>query len=169
MRALRSSPYNENQVRAAAGLTMAAGTVAFCYAYFEHRFLPIKAVSTLFFVDFLIRVTVSLRYSPTGIVGGLLVRHRPPEWVSPAPKRFAWSMGLVMSGAMTYITNANITGALPRTICLICIALMWLEAVLGLCVGCQLYAFGVRRGWIARRESIVCAGGVCALPEARTA
>jgi hypothetical protein len=29
---------NEHQVRAAAGLTMAMGAVAFAYAYFEHRY-----------------------------------------------------------------------------------------------------------------------------------
>ena len=34
---------------------------------------------------------------------------------------------------MTMITNSGIRGYLPRTICLICLALMWLEAVLGLC------------------------------------
>ena len=31
---LHSRVFNENQVRAAAGLTMAAGAVAFAYAYF---------------------------------------------------------------------------------------------------------------------------------------
>jgi hypothetical protein len=33
---------------------------------------------------------------------------------------------------------------LPRTICLICLTLMWMESVLGLCLGCKVYALLVR-------------------------
>jgi hypothetical protein len=45
---------------------------------------------------------------------------------------------------------------------------MWLESVLGLCLGCQLYALLVRRGWKeADSEYEVCADGVCQLPAAR--
>ena len=157
--------YNENEVRAAAGITLAAATIAFCYAYFEHRFLPIKVVSTFFFVEFLMRVFVGFQYTPTGLLSRALMHRRPPQWVSAKPKRFAWSMGLAMGASMTVITNANIHGLLPRTICLICIVLMWFEAALGVCVGCEIHAFMVRRGWATKDEAYeVCAGGVCDLP-----
>jgi hypothetical protein len=163
-RTIRAAVYNEHQVRAAAGLTMAAGTIAFVYAYFDKLFWPIQLVSTLFFVDFLIRVTIGLQYSPTGVVAGWLARRHPPHWVSAKPKRFAWTMGLMLSGAMTYITNSGIRGLLPRTICLICVLLMWLEAVLGLCVGCEIHAWLVRRGWVRKDDEYeICAGGVCDL------
>jgi hypothetical protein len=162
---LRAPVYNEHEVRGAAGLTLAAGTIAFCYAYFEHRFLPIKAVSTYFFFEFFIRVFVGFQYTPTRFVARALLRGREPMWVSAKPKRFAWSMGLVMSAAMTVITNSNITGLLPRTICLICIVLMWFEAVLGICVGCEMHAFLVRRGWASKDAAFeVCVGGVCDVP-----
>ena len=127
------------QVRAAAGLTMALGAVAFVYANFAKVFVPIQVVTTFFFVDFLIRVTVGLKYSPTGVVAGWLTRRQEPQWVSAKPKRFAWTLGLIMSAAMMVITNSDIHGALPRTICLICLALMWLESVLGLCLGCEIH------------------------------
>jgi hypothetical protein len=157
--------YNENEVRAAAGITLAAATIAFCYAYFEHRFLPIKVVSTFFFVEFLMRVFIGFQYTPTGLLSRALMHRRPPQWVSAKPKRFAWSMGLAMGASMTVITNANIHGLLPRTICLICIVLMWFEAALGVCVGCEIHAFMVRRGWATKDEAYeVCAGGVCDLP-----
>jgi hypothetical protein len=159
---LRAPVYNEHEVRAAAGLTLAAASVAFCYALFNHRFLPIKVVSTFFFVDFLIRVTAGLMYSPSGIVSRALMHRRPPQWVSAKPKRFAWTLGVVMAGSMAIITNLNIHGPLPRTICLICIVLMWLEAVLGVCVGCEIYAFLLRRGAVTKDEAYeICAGGVC--------
>jgi hypothetical protein len=156
--------FDEHEVRAAAGLTLVFGAVAFVYAYFAKEYVPIKLVTALFFVEFLLRVTVGLRFSPFGQLARLLTWGQPRHWVSAKPKRFAWSLGLVMSLAMTAITNANIRGTLPLTICLICMTLMWLEAVLGLCLGCEIYAAMVRRGWIARDEAFeICSSGACAV------
>ena len=152
---------DENQARVAAGLTMAIGAVAFVYANFDKLFWPIRAVSTFLFIDFLARVTVGLRRSPTGVVAGWLTR-QPPQWVSAKPKRFAWTLGLLMALAMTIVTNLRKHGALPRTICLTCLSLMWMEAVLGLCLGCELYGLMVRRGWRTRDDAFeVCPGGAC--------
>ena len=152
--------FNENEVRAAAGITMALGAVAFVYANFEKVFEPIQIVTTFFFIDFLIRVTVGLRYSPAGAVAGWLTRRLEPQWASAKPKRFAWTLGLIMSFAMMVITNSDIHGVLPRTICLICLALMWMESVLSLCLGCEIYGFLVRRGWTKKDEAFeICAAG----------
>jgi hypothetical protein len=82
--------------------------------------------------------------------------------VSAKPKRFAWSLGLGMAFAMTVITNSGIRGYLPRTICLICLTLMWLESALGFCLGCKIYGLLVRRGWTrGDPEYEVCADGSC--------
>jgi hypothetical protein len=163
-RELRASVVNEQQARVAAGLTMALGAVAFVYANFDKLFWPIRTVSAFFFVDFLVRVTAGLERSPVGLAAGWLVRRQPAQWVSAKPKRFAWTLGVAMALAMTLVTNAGIHGVLPRTICLICLTLMWLEAVLGLCLGCELYAFMVRRGWRRRDGAFeLCANGVCDL------
>jgi hypothetical protein len=154
--------FNEHQVRAAAGLTMLLGAVAFVYANFAKVYLPIKAVTILFFFDFLIRVTVGIKYSPTGAIGGWLAKRQAPMWVSAKPKRFAWTLGLIMSLAMMLITNSGIRGVLPRTICLICLVLMWLEAVIGVCLGCEIHGFLVRRGWTRKDPAFeVCANGAC--------
>ena len=59
--------------------------------------MPLRVVTTLFFVEFLIRVTVGLRYSPVGVIARWMTQRKPPEWVSAKPKRFAWMIGLVMS------------------------------------------------------------------------
>jgi hypothetical protein len=161
---LHAAVVNEHQVRAAAGLTMALGAVAFAYANFDKLFWPIRAVSAFFFVDFLLRVTAGLAHSPIGLVAGWLTRRQPPQWVSAKPKRFAWTLGLAMALAMTVVTNRGVHGGLPRTICLICLTLMWLEAVLGLCLGCELYGVMVRRGWRRKDGAIeLCANGACDL------
>jgi hypothetical protein len=162
---LHSAVFNENEARAAAGVTMALGAVAFVYAFFANMFTPIQIITTFFFVEFLIRVTVGLRYSPVGVLARWMTQREPPQWVSAKPKRFAWTLGLVMSLAMTVITNVGIRGALPATICLICLVLMWLEAVLGMCLGCEIHGRLVRRGWATKDEAFeVCAQGACAVP-----
>jgi hypothetical protein len=168
--AVRAGVFDEREVRAAAGLTLVFGAIAFVYAYFAKEYVPIKLVTALFFIEFALRVSAGLKYSPFGQLAKALTWHQPPHWVSAKPKRFAWSLGLVMSLAMTLITNANIRGTLPLTICLICMSLMWLEAVLGLCLGCEIYGAMVRRGWLAKDEAFeICSHGACAAePRARS-
>src|SRR5687767_2290455 len=93
-RVLHAGVFNGVEVRAAAGITMALGAIAFVYANFEKVFEPIQIVPTFFFVEFLIRVTLGLGYSPVGVVSRWITRRQPPQWVSAKPKRFAWSLGL---------------------------------------------------------------------------
>jgi len=163
-RPVHAAVVNEHEVRAAAGLTLVIGAAAFSQAYFAKVYQPIQIVTAAFFVEFLIRVIGGLHRSPMGAVARLLTRRQPPQWVSAKPKRFAWSLGLVMSLAMTIITNASIRGPLPLTICLICLTLMWLEAVIGLCLGCEIHGMLVRRGWVARDEAFeICSNGICAV------
>ena len=153
---------NEREARAAAGLTMVIGAVAFAYAYFTRQYIPLQVVASLFFVEFLIRVTAGIRYSPIGMIARGMTLSQPPEWVPAKPKRFAWTLGLMMAFAMTVITNSGIRGYLPRTICLICLTLMWMESALGLCVGCRIYGLLVRRGWICSDPDLgLCAEGTC--------
>jgi hypothetical protein len=159
---LHAAVVNENHARVAAGLTLAVGAVAFVYANFDKLFWPIRLVSAFFFVDFLVRVVAGLEYSVTGLLARGLTYRQTPQWVSAKPKRFAWTLGLLMALAMTIITNSGIHGPLPRTICLICLTLMWLEAVLGLCLGCELYRFMVRHGWRGKDDAFeICPNGAC--------
>jgi hypothetical protein len=164
-RELHAAVFDENEVRAAAGLTMVIGAVAFAFAYFDANYVPLQVAATLFFVEFLVRVTAGLRYSPMGVLARAMTVGHPPQWVSAKPKRFAWTLGLALSFSMTVITNSGIRGTLPRAICLVCLTLMWLEAVLGVCLGCKLHGVMVRRGWTRKDPAFeVCAHGACELP-----
>jgi hypothetical protein len=169
-RELRAPVFNEHEVRAAAGITMAVGAVAFCWAYFRHQYIPLQAVASFFFVEFLLRVTLGIRYSPVGVVARALMRRQSPQWVSAKPKRFAWSLGLGIAFAMTIITNSGIRGWLPRSMCLVCLTMMWLESALGLCLGCKLHGLLVRRGWAQPDDEYeICADGSCAVPGMKAA
>jgi hypothetical protein len=167
-RELQAPVFNEHEVRAAAGITMVVGAVAFSFAYFQHQYIPLQAVASFFLLEFLIRVTLGIRYSPVGLAARLLMRNQPPQWVSAKPKRFAWTIGLGIAFAMTIITNSGIRGWTPRSMCLVCLAMMWLESALGLCLGCKLYGWLAGHGWIAKDDAVeICADGSCEVPWAK--
>ena len=162
---LQAAVFNENDVRAAAGLTLVLGAIAFSLALLDQQYLPLQVVTTFFFVEFLIRTTVGIRYSPIGLVARTMTRGMAPEWVSAKPKLFAWRIGLGMAFSMMIITNSGIRGWLPGSMCVICMTLMWIEAVLGRCLGCEIHAALVRRGLTERDADYeICSGGVCELP-----
>jgi hypothetical protein len=161
---LQAAVFDENAVRAAAGVTMVLGALAFSLAYFDAQYIPLQVVSTLFFVEFLMRLTFGIRYSPIGVMAGAMTSRRAPDWVSAKPKRFAWTLGLGIAFSMMIITNSGIRGTLPRTICAICLTLMWMESVLGVCLGCKIHALLVRRGWATKDAAFeICAHGECEL------
>lgn len=161
-RELQAAVFNEREVRASAGLLMLLGIVAFFLALLDQDYTLLRIASAYFLFEFAIRVTVGIHRTPSGLLARAVTRRYPPDWASAKPKRFAWTMGVGIAFAMTIITNAGITGLLPRSLCLLCITLLWLESVLGFCVGCEIYAFGVRKGWARTDPAFeVCAGGVC--------
>ena len=65
-RELHAPVFDENQVRAAAGLTLVVGSVAFAYAYFAQNYVPLQVASTLFFVEFLIAADDRPQVQPDG-------------------------------------------------------------------------------------------------------
>lgn len=166
--ALRAAVFNEREVRVVAGLTMTLAAVALAYASLAGAWLPIRVVAVALFVEFLIRVTAGLGHSPMGRLAGWVARREAPEWVSAKPKRFAWTLALVMSLVLSLVLAGGVRGALPLAMFSVFVTLMWCEAVLGLCLGCEIHGLLVRRGWAARDEAFeVCAQGAC-LPPALT-
>lgn len=61
---------------------------------FKGDFLMIKYVIIIYLSDLLIRVFVSPRFSPTLILGRLIVSRQVPEYVGAAQKKAAFSDSL---------------------------------------------------------------------------
>jgi hypothetical protein len=109
------------------------------------------------------------RFSPTIQLATFLARNKPPVWKPIAPKRFAWGLGiflvtfcLIFFNPDTFANWVNVlsnTELLPTTVNFIpyqipvilvwvCLGMIWLEAVLGFCLGCKIHALLVWLGWI---------------------
>jgi hypothetical protein len=131
---------NEREIRAAAGLLFLAVFMSLMLVIFKGNFLLIKYVITIFLTDFIIRVFINPKYSPTLIIGRLIVGNQTPEYVGAKQKKFAWVIGIILSLIM-FVLMVVINSFSPITgiICLICLIFLFFESVFGICLGCKFY------------------------------
>ena len=147
---------NDREIRASAGLLFLAIFISLMLVIFQNNFLPIKYVITMFLADFIIRVVVNPKFSPTLIIGRLIVGNQTPEYVNAQPKKFAWIIGLILSTTMFFfIVVVNSYSPITGFICFICLLFLFFETAFGICLGCKFYPL------FFKEKSKLCAGGVC--------
>ena len=78
---------NEREIRASAGIFFLAIFISLMFILFKNNFLPVKYVITIFLVDFIIRVFVNPKFSPTLIISRLIVASQTPEYVGAPQKK----------------------------------------------------------------------------------
>ena len=131
---------NEREIRAAAGILFLATFLSLMFIVFKGNFVPIKYIITLFLTDFLIRVFINPRFSPTLILGRLIVRNQTPEYVGAKQKKFAWIIGVVLAATMfVFFIIVNAYSIITGLICLICLIFLFFESAFGICLGCKFY------------------------------
>jgi hypothetical protein len=131
---------NEREIRAAAGILFLATFTSLMFILFKGNFIPIKYVIILFLTDFIIRVFINPKFSPTLIIARLIVRNQTPEYVGAAQKKFAWIIGVVLSATMfVFFIIVNAFSPITGITCLICLIFLFFESVFGICLGCKFY------------------------------
>ncbi len=151
---------NEREIRAAAGLLFLMMFVAVVAAALKGNFVLLKYSIAIFLPDILIRVVVSPRYSPSLILGRLIVRNQVPEYVGAEQKRFAWIIGAVIAGTMFVLVNVmNTYGPVSGILCLVCLVFLFFESAFGICLGCKAYSL------IYREQARYCPGETCAVTD----
>mgnify|MGYP001768294950 FL=1 len=91
---------NERELRAAAGILFLMMYTSIMFVVFQNNYMVLKYSIVIFLSDFVIRVFINPRFSPTLIVGRMIVRHQFPEYVGAPQKKFAWMIGVTMSATM---------------------------------------------------------------------
>jgi hypothetical protein len=151
---------NEREIRAAAGILFLATFTSLMFILFKENFVPIKYVITFFLSDFLIRVFINPRFSPTLIFARLIVQNQTPEYVGAAQKKFAWIIGVVLSSTMFFFfIIVNAFSPITGIICLICLIFLFFESVFGICLGCLFYPL------FFKEKIQLCPGEVCEVKE----
>lgn len=147
---------NEREIRAAAGILFVATFLSLLFILFANNFIPIKFVIPIFLADLLVRVFVSPRFSPTLIVGRLIVGNQAPEYVAAEPKRLAWMIGIALASMMfVLMVLMNTYSPITGITCLVCLIFLFFETAFGICLGCKFYKL------VYRREPQLCPGEVC--------
>ena len=146
---------NERVARAGAGILFLFAILSFSYSFLLHDFTFTKIFITYFMIDFFIRVIINPEYAPSLILGKHFVKYQKPEWVGAPQKRWAWSFGLGLAIIMFFIVVIfEYMTMIKLFICILCLALLFSEAVFGICLGCKIYN-------LMKKDTQYCAGGSC--------
>jgi hypothetical protein len=149
---------NEREIRAAAGVLFLLMYTALMLILFNNDFVLIKYGIIIFFTDFIIRVFVNPRFSPTLILGRLIVRNQNPEYVGAKQKKVAWIIGVALSAIMLiFLVIVNAYSPITGIICLVCLIFLFFESVFGICLGCKFYSM------FFQEKAQYCPGEVCDL------
>lgn len=129
----------------AAARTVATGValLAWTVALGDVRWLVVPLA-----YGFIARVVAGPRYSPLALVATRVVARRHPGRLVPGPpKRFAQAMGVGFSVTAAVLFLAGQPSAARVVIGLLASAAT-LEAVFGFCLGCKVFALGMRLGLV---------------------
>jgi len=147
---------NEREIRASAGILFVFMFIALMLVLFKENFLMIKFVITMFLTDFIIRVFVNPGFSPSLIIGRLIVSRQVPEYVGAAQKKFAWKIGVALASLMFFLMVViNSSSIITGLVCFICLVFLFFESAFGICLGCLFY------GLFYKNEAQYCAGEIC--------
>ena len=157
---------DERRMRASAGIMFLLGIIAFINGFILNNYIVIPYISGFLLLNFIIGVFINPKLSPTLLIARFAVRKQSPLPIGAIQKRFAWSLGLVLSavifglsllliGDKTYFDSVCF-------LCLICLILLYLETAFGICVGCKFYYLAMNLKLIKKpTEKPNCMGDAC--------
>jgi hypothetical protein len=147
---------NEREIRASAGILFVFMFISLMLILFKNNFVMIKYVIIFFLMDLIIRVFINPRYSPTLIIGRLIVSRQNPEYVGAAQKRFAWMIGIALATMMFFLMVVmNSYSIITGLTCLICLTFLFFESAFGICLGCVVYKL------FYKEKAQYCPGEIC--------
>jgi hypothetical protein len=146
---------NEREARAAAGILGILGTIIIFVGIGFNHIMAARIYLSFLWIDFTLRM-ISPKYVPSLLLGKFIVQNQKPEYVGGLQKRFAWTIGWLISLPMVwwFVIHWDIT-FFKVLICVLCASLMFLESAFSICVGCIIYKA------ITRKSAQYCPGGVC--------
>ena len=131
---------NEREIRAAAGILFLMMFISILKVLFQGDFLLLKYAVTIFLTNISIRVFINPKFSPSLIIGRLIVRNQVPEYVGAPQKKFAWIIGVILATTIfIHLVIVNAFSPITGLICFICLIFLFFETAFGICLGCKFY------------------------------
>ena len=151
---------NEREIRASAGILYLLMFWSWILVIFKDNYLLLKYANIIFLADFSIRIFMSPKYSPFLIVGRLIVKNQTPEYVGAAQKKFAWTIGLILSATIfLLLVVLNSDSFINFLVCHTCMIFLFFESVFGICFGCKFYSM------FYKEKAQYCPGEICDIKE----
>lgn len=157
---------NEREIRASSGIIMMIGAFAIVNGFVLRQFEVIPYLIGFIFINFLIAVLLNPRIAPTMLVARLFVHKQSPVYLGAIQKRFAYSLGSLLSGAIfilsLFLVQDKTLFEPVCFLCVICLFLLFSETVFGICIGCKLYFAAIKLRIIKQPEVTPnCMGDSC--------
>ncbi len=147
---------NEREIRAAAGVLFILMFVSILKVIFTGNFILLKYAVTIFLTDILIRVFINPKFSPSLIIGRLMVRNQVPEYVGAKQKKFAWIIGVILASTIfIHLIIVNAFSPITGLICFTCLIFLFFETAFGICIGCKFYSM------FYKEKAQYCPGEIC--------
>ncbi len=159
---------DERKMRASAGIMFIFGLIASINGFIFSRYEIIPYVMGILVMNFMIGLFINPKFSPTVMLASVLTWRQSPQPIGAVQKKFAWSLGLALSGTIfvlsLFLQTDNSYFEPVCMLCLICMLMLYLETAFGICVGCHLYKFAVAIKLLPKpKEKPNCMGDSCAV------
>ncbi|OYT16307.1 MAG: hypothetical protein B7C24_08490 [Bacteroidetes bacterium 4572_77] len=157
---------DERKMRGSAGIMLLLGLIAFINAFILQNYIVIPYIAGFLMLNFMIGIFINPKYAPTLLLSSVMVRKQSPLPIGAIQKKFAWSLGLILS-TVIFVLSLFLLGDFAYfqpvcILCIICLALLYLETSFGICVGCKFYYLALNMKLIKQpEEKPNCMGDSC--------
>ena len=157
---------DERVFRGSSGILLFIAVIASINGFILKNYSVLPYITGFMFLNFLIGIFINPKYSPSVVLSSILVRNQNKIPIGAVQKRFAWSLGAILSASIFIMSTQLLNDASwfnsVCMLCLICISLLYLETVFSICVGCKIYHLFLRLKIIpAPKEKPNCMGDSC--------
>jgi hypothetical protein len=157
---------DERQLRASAGIMLLLGVIAAINGFILNKYTIIPFISGFLFLNFVIGIFINPTYAPTMLLAKVIIYKQSPLPIGAIQKKFAWSLGLVLSAIILtlslFLINDPTYFDPVCLLCVICILLLYVETAFGICVGCKLYDVAILLKLLKKpSEKPNCMGNSC--------
>jgi len=157
---------DERLMRASSGIMFLLGAIASINGFVLQKYSIIPYIAGFLMLNFMIGIFINPKYSPTIFISYLFVRKQSKLPIGAIQKKFAWSLGLMLSTgifilSLFLLSDVKFFGSVCM-LCIICLVLLYLETAFGICVGCKLYSLSIRLKLLKKPvEKPNCMGDSC--------
>jgi len=145
------NPVNEKAARVVAGTVVVLAAVTLATSWYW--------LTAVLAYGFLARALTGPTLSPLGRVAQRVVAPRlgPPRYVPGPPKRFAQSIGALLTTAAAVLALGFGAHAAAGVLLAMLLVAAGLESVFALCLGCKLFTLAIRAGLVPEQVCAECA------------